>query len=76
MSIAFEIESAEHEAEVLSSMILATYDAIYNGCTDYEAFEGALYAVFSMSHDHKENLKKLSNEAFMLLREGGEKKAQ
>ena len=49
-------------------MILATYDAIYNGCDAYEAFEGAFYAVFCMAHDHMEHMKVLVDEAYALRR--------
>ena len=36
MELAFEIEELAHEAEILRSATLATYDAIYNGCNGYE----------------------------------------
>lgn len=67
-SLAIKIEDVQHEAEILRSMILATYDAIYNGCDAYEEFEGAFYAVFCMAHDHMEHMKVLVDEAYALRR--------
>lgn len=68
MSLAFEIENMQFEAEILRSMALATYDAIYNGCTGYEEFDGQLNAVFHLAHDHSEHLKSLANKAYELQR--------
>ena len=75
MKLAAQIEDVALEADTLRSMILATYDAIYNGCTGYEEFDGALHAVYLMAHDHMEHMKSLTNEAYALQRKekGGEK---
>lgn len=72
MNLAIRIEDMEREAEVLKSMVLATYDAIYNSSSGYEEFEGAFYAVFALAHDHMEHLQSLTNEAYALLRTGKE----
>lgn len=68
MSLAFKIEEMEHEAEMLRSVTLATYEAIYHGNTAHEEFEGALNMVFNMSHDHMKHLKELTDEAYKLQR--------
>lgn len=66
MGLAIKVEDMAYEAELLRSMTLATYDAIYNGCNNYEEFDCALHAVFLMAHDHMEHMKSLSNEAYAL----------
>lgn len=68
MSLAFRIEEMQYEAETLRSATLAAYEAIYHGGTDYEEFDGALHAVFIMSHAHMEHLKVLTDEAYALQR--------
>lgn len=75
MKLAFEIENMKQEAEILRSMALAAYDAIYNGCTGYEEFDGQLHAVFALAHDHSEHLKSLTDKAFESLRKDSEKNA-
>lgn len=72
MTLAFEIENMKQEADTLRSMALAAYDAIYNGCTGYEEFDGQLHAVFCLAHDHSEHLKSLMDKAFEDMRKGGE----
>ncbi len=68
MELAFEIEELAHEAEILRSATLATYDAIYNGCNGYEEFDGAFHAVFCMAHDHAKHMTSLMNQAYGLQR--------
>lgn len=75
MSLVFEIEDMKREAETLRSMVLAAYDAIYNGCTGYEEFDGQLHAVFCLAHDHSEHLKSLTDKVFEDMR-GGKKDAE
>jgi hypothetical protein len=70
MEVAMKIEDAALEARNLRSVILATYDAIYNGADSYREFEGALHTVFDMAHDHMEHMEALTEEAFALAREG------
>lgn len=71
MSLAIRIEEMQNEAESLRSVSLATYDAIYNGCNNYMEFEGALNAVFRMSHEHAKHLKELTDEAYRMQRKEG-----
>ncbi len=71
MGLAVQIENMACEAESLRSMTLAVYEAIYNGSTKYEEFDGALNMVFRMAHDHMEHMKSLTDEAYALQR--GEK---
>ena len=70
MEVAMKIEDAALEARNLRSVILATYDAIYNGADSYREVEGALHTVFDMAHDHMEHMEALTEEAFALAREG------
>lgn len=69
MKLAMRIEEMALEAEVLRSVSLATYDAIYNGCDDYGEFDGALHTVFLMAHDHMKHMKMLMDEAYVLQKE-------
>lgn len=71
MSLAFKIEEMQIEAEMLRSATLAAYESIYHGNTDHAEFEGALHAVFLMSHDHMKRLEKLTDEAYKLQRKEG-----
>ena len=69
MVLAMKIEGMAHEAETLRSLILAVYDAIYNGCNDYKEFDCALHLVFCMAHEHMEHMNSLMDEAFTLWKE-------
>jgi len=68
MVLAMKIEEMAHEAETLRSLILAVYDAIYNGCGDYKEFDGAFCLVFHMAHEHMEHLNSLTDEVFAVWR--------
>ena len=67
MGLAIKIENMTHEAEVLRSLSLATYDAIYNGSDGYEEFDGAFRAAFCMAHDHMKSIKAMSDEALIFV---------
>ncbi len=67
-SIAFEVENVLSEAEVLNSMALASYEAIYNGAFDYKEYDGQLYAVSKFASDHIAHLKALRDRAYKLER--------
>lgn len=67
MDLAFKIEEMEKEAEIVNSLLLAVYEAIYNGCVDYRKFEWALHEVSGMAQDHMEHMKSLTDETFALL---------
>lgn len=69
MGLAIQIEDMAYEAESLSSMALAVYEAIYNGTTSYKEFDGALNTVFRMAHDHMAHMKDLTDKAYALQRE-------
>lgn len=64
MNIAIKIEDLACDAEYLRSVILATFDAIYNGANSYKEFEGALNVAFVMSHNLSRELDKLTNEVY------------
>lgn len=68
MDIAYKIEEMQNEAETVSSLILAIYEAIYNSSVDYERFEWAFNAVSCIAQAHMEHMKSLTNEAFALLK--------
>lgn len=67
MDIKFRMEEMLNEADTVSSLILAIYEAIYNGSVHYEKFEWAFLAVSSMAQDHVAHMRRLTDEAFMLL---------
>ena len=69
MKLAAKIEEMAYEAEMLRSMVMATYDAIYNGCNDYKEFDGQLNMVFYVAHDHMKHMKALMDEAYALQRQ-------
>lgn len=64
MALEQEIEDMQYEAEILRSMTLAAYDGIYNSISGYEEFDGQLYAVFCLAHEHSEHMKALKDKAY------------
>ena len=70
MELANQIENLAYEAEALRSLLLALYNAIYNGPYGYKEYDSALDAVFSMAHEHMEHMKSLMDEAYAIQREG------
>lgn len=73
MNIAIKIEDMKIEAEVLRSIVLAIYDAMYTGyCHVNEEYEGALRTVLGMATDHMDHLQSLMDEAYALMRSGKE----
>ena len=78
MKLAARIEEMAFEAKTLRSMVLATYDAIYNGCGNYKEFDGQFDMVFHVAHDHMKHMEALMDEAYALQRQkktqsGGDK---
>lgn len=70
MGLAFEIEEAMYEADVLQSTLSAVWTAMYEGTTDFREYESALHGCWRKACDLKKSLDALTNEAYELQRAG------
>lgn len=66
--IAFKLERLEIKSWVLNSLILAVNDAIVEGANDIENFHGALHALTCMSYELEQEMKKLCNDLFEIVK--------
>ncbi len=64
MNITFELENLLSEAEMLNSMALASYEAIYNGAFDYREYDGQLLAVSKFASSFIDNLRALKDKVY------------
>lgn len=66
--MAFALEQVEIKAWVLSSLALAVNDAIIEGPNSANNFDGALHMVCELTKEMDDELKKISKDAFEIMR--------
>ncbi len=66
--MAYALEQVKIKAWTLSSLTLAVNDAIVEGPNDANNFDGALHMVCELTKEVEKELKKISEDAFEIIK--------